>query len=120
MCNLTQTPLLIYRYIAMLLLFCSTAIIAVTAENLVDSVEGLSKNAGISETFIGRFFIHCSLVDVGFLGIILLPIVGNACEHVTAVSSAIRNKMDLALNVAIGSSLQIGNFIHQFYIEMFF
>jgi calcium/proton exchanger cax len=42
-----------------------------------------------------------------FIGIIVLPIVGNAAEHVTAVSVAMKNKMDLAIGVAIGSSIQI-------------
>ena len=42
-----------------------------------------------------------------FVGIILLPIVGNAAEHVTAISVAMKNKMDLAIGVAVGSSTQI-------------
>ncbi|KAJ3411320.1 hypothetical protein HDV05_002384 [Chytridiales sp. JEL 0842] len=74
----------------------ATLIIAVCAEFLVDSVEGLSEKANISETFIG---------------IIILPIVGNAAEHVTAVSSAMRDKVDLAIQVAIGSSMQIALFV---------
>lgn len=46
-----------------------------------------------------------------FIGLILLPIVGNAAEHVTAVSVAMKNKMDLAIGVAIGSSMQIALFV---------
>jgi Ca2+:H+ antiporter len=42
-----------------------------------------------------------------FIGIIILPIVGNAAEHVTAVTVAMKNKMDLSIGVAIGSSIQI-------------
>lgn len=42
-----------------------------------------------------------------FVGLILLPIVGNAAEHVTAVTVALKDKMDLAIGVAIGSSMQI-------------
>lgn len=42
-----------------------------------------------------------------FLGMIVLPIAGNACEHITAVIVAMKNKMDLALGVAVGSSLQV-------------
>jgi len=42
-----------------------------------------------------------------FVGLILLPIVGNAAEHATAVTVAIKDKMDLAIGVAVGSSLQI-------------
>jgi Ca2+:H+ antiporter len=50
------------------------------------------KGSGISETFVG---------------LILLPIVGNAAEHVTAVTVAIKDKMDLAIGVSVGSSMQI-------------
>ncbi|RKK66527.1 hypothetical protein BFJ71_g17898, partial [Fusarium oxysporum] len=42
-----------------------------------------------------------------FIGLILIPIVGNAAEHATACVMAVRNKMDLATGVAIGSSIQI-------------
>ncbi|KAI8830000.1 Sodium/calcium exchanger protein-domain-containing protein [Chytriomyces cf. hyalinus JEL632] len=79
-------------WIALLSLALTTVVIAFSAEMLVGSVEGLSKEAHISEVFIG---------------IIILPIVGNAAEHVTAISSAMRDKMDLSLQVAVGSALQI-------------
>jgi Ca2+:H+ antiporter len=42
-----------------------------------------------------------------FIGVILVPIIGNAAEHLTAVTVAMKNKMDLALGIAIGSSTQI-------------
>lgn len=47
--------------------------------------------------------------DIGetFVGLILLPIVGNAAEHATAVTVACKDKMDLAIGVAVGSSMQI-------------
>ncbi|KAG0318033.1 hypothetical protein BGZ99_005914 [Dissophora globulifera] len=80
--------------IAMLLIV--TVVVAFCAEFLVGSIEGLSVSWGISPTFIG---------------LILLPIVGNAAEHVTAVSVAMKNKMDLAIGVAIGSSMQIALFV---------
>lgn len=70
----------------------STGFIALSSEYLVDSIEGVTASLGISEVFIG---------------LILLPIVGNAAEHMTAVTVAMKGKMDLALGVAIGSSLQI-------------
>ncbi|KAJ3047284.1 hypothetical protein HDU99_009537 [Rhizoclosmatium hyalinum] len=73
-----------------------TCIIGLCAEFLVGSLDGLSEKAGLSHTFIG---------------IIILPIVGNAAEHVTAVSSAMRNKMDLVISVAVGSSMQIAMLI---------
>ncbi|KAJ3231466.1 hypothetical protein HDU81_003736 [Chytriomyces hyalinus] len=79
-------------WVALLSLALTTVVIAFSAEMLVGSVEGLSKEAHISEVFIG---------------IIILPIVGNAAEHVTAISSAMRDKMDLSLQVAVGSALQI-------------
>jgi Ca2+:H+ antiporter len=46
-------------------------------------------------------------ISVEFVGLILLPIVGNAAEHATAVTVACKDKMDLAIGVAIGSSIQI-------------
>jgi len=46
-----------------------------------------------------------------FTGVILLPIIGNAAEHATAVTVAIKNKMDLSLSVAVGSSMQIALFV---------
>ncbi|KAJ5987835.1 hypothetical protein N7481_003045 [Penicillium waksmanii] len=79
-------------FTALLTLFLSTALVAVCAEFMVDSIDGLTKNGGISDTFVG---------------LILLPIVGNAAEHATAVTVACKDKMDLAIGVAVGSSMQI-------------
>jgi Ca2+:H+ antiporter len=58
----------------------------------VDSINEITKEGGISKTFVG---------------LILLPIVGNAAEHATAVTVAVKDKMDLAIGVAVGSSMQI-------------
>jgi len=69
-----------------------TVLVAVCSEYLVDSIEGITKAWGISETFAGM---------------VLLPIVGNAAEHLTAVTVSMKNKMDLAIGVAVGSSQQI-------------
>ncbi|KAG0786610.1 hypothetical protein G6F21_008474 [Rhizopus arrhizus] len=69
-----------------------TALVGVCAEFLVSAIEDVTEEWGISETFVG---------------LILLPIVGNAAEHLTAVTCALKNKMDLALGVAVGSSMQI-------------
>ena len=44
---------------------------------------------------------------MAFISVILLPIVGNAAEHASAVMFALKNKMDISLGVAIGSSTQI-------------
>jgi Ca2+:H+ antiporter len=87
----------ISRTSAVLLLLGSTALVALCAEFMVDAIDGVvSGQSGISEAFIG---------------LILLPIVGNAAEHVTAITVAVKNKMDLAIGVAIGSSIQIAIFV---------
>lgn len=79
--------------IACVTLAASTVLVALNAEFLVDSINAVTcESSGISKTFVG---------------LILLPIVGNAAEHFTAVSVAIKDKMDLAIGVAVGSSMQI-------------
>ncbi|KAF2400933.1 calcium/proton exchanger family protein [Trichodelitschia bisporula] len=78
-----------------------TLMVAVCAEFLVDSIDAIVETAHISKTFIG---------------LILLPIVGNAAEHVTACIVAYKQKMDLAIGVAIGSSLQIALFVTPFLV----
>ena len=78
-----------------------TVCVAVCAEYLVDSIDSIVQTAHISKTFIG---------------LILLPIVGNAAEHVTAVVVSFRNKMDLAIGVAIGSSMQIALLVTPFLV----
>jgi len=55
-------------------------------------------------------------VSTVFVGLILLPIVGNAAEHATAVTVAIKDKMDLAIGVAVGSSMQIALLVLPFII----
>lgn len=69
-----------------------TLVIAFCAEYLVDSIDAIVATGAMSKNFIG---------------LILIPIVGNAAEHVTACVVAVRDKMDLAMSVAIGSSIQI-------------
>ncbi|KAK4231218.1 putative vacuolar calcium ion transporter [Podospora fimiseda] len=81
---------------ALILLLASTALVAVCAEFMVDSINGLVETNSIGEMFIG---------------LIILPIVGNAAEHVTAITVAMKNKMDLAIGVAVGSSIQIALFV---------
>ncbi|KAK5004623.1 hypothetical protein LTR28_008666 [Elasticomyces elasticus] len=78
-----------------------TLLVAVCAEYLVDSIDAIVQTAHISKTFIG---------------LVLLPIVGNAAEHVTACVVAYKNKMDLAIGVAIGSSMQIALFVTPFLV----
>ncbi|KFA80422.1 hypothetical protein S40288_07045 [Stachybotrys chartarum IBT 40288] len=55
-------------------------------------------------------------ISKAFIGLILIPIVGNAAEHVTAVVVAVKDKMDLAMGVAIGSSIQIALFMTPFLV----
>ena len=84
------------RAAAVILLLVSTGLVAVCAEFLVASIDYLVDNTSVSEAFVG---------------LIILPIVGNAAEHVTAVTVASKNKMDLAIGVAVGSSIQIALFV---------
>jgi len=79
-----------------LLLALVTLVVAACSECLVDSIEDVSENYGLPKAFIG---------------VILLPIVGNAAEHATAVTCAMKGMMDLALGVAVGSSTQIALFV---------
>ena len=73
-----------------------TAIITKFSDYLVESIDGFCLQSGMSRTFVG---------------LIILPIVGNAVEHSTAISVAMKNKMDLAMGVAVGSSVQISLFV---------
>jgi len=77
--------------------------VAITAEWLVDSIDGLAEGGVISKEFIG---------------VILLPIVGNAAEHVTAVAVSVKDKLTLSLGVAVGSSIQIALFVIPFIITL--
>ncbi|OQD78961.1 hypothetical protein PENANT_c069G11306 [Penicillium antarcticum] len=78
--------------VALITLCISTTLVAICAEFMVNSIDALTATGSITETFVG---------------LILLPIVGNAAEHATAVTVACKDKMDLAIGVAVGSSMQI-------------
>jgi Ca2+:H+ antiporter len=69
-----------------------TVLIAVLSELLVDSIEGAAEAWDM---------------PLPFISVILLPIVGNAAEHASAVIFALHNKVDLAIGIAVGSSTQI-------------
>lgn len=73
-----------------------TLVVAVCSEYLTGAIEAVSESSGINQAF---------------LGLIVLPIAGNAAEHITAVFVAVKNKMDLAIAVALGSSIQIAVFL---------
>jgi len=83
-------------WLAMLLLMVTTLFVAASSEWLVDSIDGVVEALQIGHVFIG---------------VILLPIVGNACEHAGAVRMAIADKVDITIGIAIGSSTQIGLFV---------
>jgi Ca2+:H+ antiporter len=78
------------------ILLAVTVLVAIESELLVGALEEATKQLGLTELFTG---------------IIVLPIIGNAAEHATAVVVAMKNKMDLSVSVAMGSSLQIALFV---------
>lgn len=77
-------------------LLTATVFVAIESELLVETLEQATTELGLTPLFTG---------------VILLPVIGNAAEHATAVSVAIKNKMDLSVSVAVGSSLQIALFV---------
>jgi Ca2+:H+ antiporter len=81
---------------ALLVLVGSVAVVAVLSELLVGALEPALDTLGISKFFVG---------------LVLVPIVGNAAEHGSAVLMAMRNKVDVTLEIAIGSSVQVALFV---------
>ena len=81
---------------AIIVLVLSTVGVAYLSELLVGAVEPVVARLGISEFF---------------LGIILIPLIGNVAEHLVAVQVAAQNKMDLSVEISIASSLQIALFV---------
>lgn len=82
-------------------LIVATVLVSFCADFLVGSIDEIVESSGLSKTFIG---------------LIVIPIVGNAAEHVTAIVVAMKDKMDLAIGVAVGSSLQIALFVTPFMV----
>ena len=78
------------------ILLLSTLAVAYVSENLVHTFEAVGEQFGWSELFIG---------------VIIVAIVGNAAEHSSAILMAMKNKMDVAVEIAIGSTLQIAMFV---------
>ena len=89
------------RTAAVVLLLASTGLVAFCAELLVDAIPEMVAHTTVSQAFIG---------------LIILPIVGNAAEHVTAVTFAVKNKIDITIGVAVGSSIQIALFVTPFVV----
>ena len=81
---------------AIAILVVSTVLIAIESEFLVNGIEPITESLGWSQFFVG---------------IILIPVIGNAAEHTTAIVMARKDKMDVALEIAVGSSLQIILFV---------
>ncbi len=77
---------------SIIVLAVSTIFIALESEFLVTGIESVTETLGWSQFFIG---------------IIIIPIIGNAAEHFTAITVAIKNRMNLSLEIAVGSSTQI-------------
>jgi Ca2+:H+ antiporter len=81
---------------ALLMLIISTVAVAVMSEFLVGTIETARRMIGLTEVFVG---------------VIVVAVIGNAAEHSTAIMAALKDKMDLSLNIAVGSSLQIALFV---------
>ncbi|HZU34485.1 MAG TPA: calcium/proton exchanger [Gemmataceae bacterium] len=84
------------RATSLIVLLVATAAVAWMGHLLVGSVEHAGQALGMNQVF---------------LGVIVVAVVGNAAEHSTAVLMAVRNKMDLAVHIAVGSSIQIALFV---------
>jgi Ca2+:H+ antiporter len=81
---------------AVIILAASTLAIVVMSEVLVGAIEPTAESWGMSELFVG---------------VMLVPLVGNVAEHLVAVQVAVANKMELSLGIAVGSGLQIALFV---------
>ncbi len=81
---------------AALVLAAATAAIAWMSEILVGAIEPAAESLGLNDLFVGVF---------------VVAILGNAAEHATAVTAAMKDRMDLSLSIAIGSSVQVALFV---------
>jgi Ca2+:H+ antiporter len=81
---------------ALSIMTLSMAGIAILSDFLVGSIKAATDSLGLTPFF---------------LGIILVPIIGNVAEHLVSVQAARQNKMDLSISIALGSSLQIALFV---------
>ena len=79
----------------------ATALVAWVSEILVGAIQPTAKSLGMTDVFIG---------------VVVVAIIGNAAEHSTAVLVARKNRMDLALGIAFGSSVQIALFVAPFLV----
>jgi Ca2+:H+ antiporter len=81
---------------ALITLVVTTIVVGYVSEILVNSIEPVTKSLGWTELFVG---------------VIFLAIIGNAAEYVTAINAALKNRMDLSINIAVGASLQVAFFV---------
>ena len=81
---------------AITVLLLATIVVAYVSENLVHTFEVVAESFGWTDLFIG---------------VIIVAIVGNAAEHASAILMAFKNKMDVAVEIAIGSTLQVAMFV---------
>jgi len=81
---------------SLLLLLIATCAVSWLSEYLVDAIDPMAAQLEMKPAFVG---------------IILLPIIGNAVEHITAIRMAMKNKMDIALSIAIGSATRVAMFV---------
>jgi len=77
-------------------LLLATILVAILSEYLVAAIEPMSSAADLSEAFVGM---------------ILLPIIGNGVEHIAAIRFAYKGKMDVSVSIAIGSATQVAMFV---------
>jgi Ca2+:H+ antiporter len=80
------------RVASLVVLLASTAAVAFTSEAFVGAIEPLTEEYGVSELFVG---------------VIIVPIVGNIAEHVVGVQIAYKNNMDFSMAISLGSSIQV-------------
>jgi Ca2+:H+ antiporter len=92
----SESPREVNLWFWVFILLVVTLAVAVESELLVDSLEEATSALGLTALFTG---------------VIVLPIIGNAAEHATAVTVAMKDKMDLSVSVAVGSSMQIALFV---------
>jgi len=90
--NSSEEAASLTRWFAFGLMALTTIVVSVNSEFMVDAIESVVKECGIPQNFIG---------------IILLPVAGNACEHASAIRFAMQDRPGLAIGIAVGSSTQV-------------
>mmetsp|Transcript_6843 Transcript_6843/g.19513 ORF Transcript_6843/g.19513 Transcript_6843/m.19513 type:complete len:527 (-) Transcript_6843:197-1777(-) len=89
----------LHAWVALALMAASTVVVALNSEFLVGSIQDAATGAGI---------------PIGFVGVILLPLAGNACEHASALRFCMRDRPGLAIGIAVGSSTQVAMLVIPF------